>query len=239
MPEEQYKNVINRLVYYRKNLGVSQTEMAELLGITQSEYSKIENGQTRLLHKHLKAMHSSRWDVDYIVTGSKSLSKTGGLADILKGCTAEEYERLFVYTIENAFLYWDDIFKQQNNLCLYSELKIQLVMIANQAAQPEVLRYIRTVLGMNKKEFGELLDITRKTYSRCEEGDSELDTEHILKLYNNGICSPSFVIDYKQELIAAIDCELLAVDCDVRMWFYNKISDELDNIRRLKHITKT
>lgn len=239
MPEEQYKNVINRLIYYRKNLGVSQAEMAELLGISQSEYSKIENGQTRLLHKHLKALHGNRWDVDYIVTGSHSLCKTGGLNDILDGCSAEEYEKLYVYTIENAFLYWDDIFKQPKNLRLYSELKIQLVMIANQAAQPEVLRYIRTVLGMNKKEFGELLDVTRKTYSRCEEGSSELDTEHILKLYNHGICCPSFVIDYKHELIAGIDYELQAVDSDIRTWFYNKIANELHNIRRLKHITKT
>lgn len=239
MPEEQYKNVINRLIYYRKNLGVSQAEMAKLLGITQSEYSKIENGQTRLLHKHLKALHGNRWDVDYIVTGRQSLCKTGGLKDILADCTAEEYAQLYVYTIENAFLYWDDIFKQQKNLCLYSELKIQLVMIANQAEQPEVLRCIRTVLGMNKKEFGELLDLTRKTYSRCEEGTSQLDTEHILKLYNNGICSPSFVIDYKHELIAGIDYELQAVDSDVRKWFYDKISNELHNIRQLKQITKT
>lgn len=236
MPDIQYKNVINRLIYYRKNLGATQKEMAELLGISQSEYCKIENGQGRLLQRHLKTMYSKHWDIDYIVTGKHNMCDTGVLNNILNQCTPEEADLLYGCIIENVFLYWDMLFQEHSNKCLYSEIKIIIVMMANQASQSETLRYIRTVLGMNKKEFGELLDITRKTYSRCEEGTSQLDIEHILKLYNNQICNPSFIVDYRHELLARINYELQSADDNIRNWFYDKISGELKEIRKLKNI---
>lgn len=43
-----YNEVLKRLVEERKRLGLSQQEMARLIYITQSNYSKVEKGLHRL-----------------------------------------------------------------------------------------------------------------------------------------------------------------------------------------------
>ena len=44
-----YNEVLKRLIEERKNLGLSQMEMARLVYITQSNYSKVEKGLQRLM----------------------------------------------------------------------------------------------------------------------------------------------------------------------------------------------
>lgn len=45
---EQYSNLIERLCQERKRLGLSQTEVANHLNMTQSEISKIETNERRI-----------------------------------------------------------------------------------------------------------------------------------------------------------------------------------------------
>ncbi|MDX6745448.1 helix-turn-helix transcriptional regulator [Polaribacter sp. PL03] len=44
----QINNVLKQIVYRRKRLGLTQTELAEKLDITLSGYYKIEKGKTKL-----------------------------------------------------------------------------------------------------------------------------------------------------------------------------------------------
>ena len=39
-----YKDVLKRLVMYRKSMGLMQTDIAEKFGLMQEQYSYIENG---------------------------------------------------------------------------------------------------------------------------------------------------------------------------------------------------
>lgn len=45
---EQYVQIVNLLSAERKRLGLSQKEIADILGMTQSDISKIENFERRL-----------------------------------------------------------------------------------------------------------------------------------------------------------------------------------------------
>ncbi|WP_158967659.1 helix-turn-helix domain-containing protein [Paraglaciecola sp. L3A3] len=45
---EQYSNLIEKLCQERKRLGLSQTEVANTLKMTQSEISKIETSERRI-----------------------------------------------------------------------------------------------------------------------------------------------------------------------------------------------
>lgn len=51
--------MIERLKYVRKSLGFNQTEFAKHLGITQTAYSMIENGNRPLADKYIKVICSS------------------------------------------------------------------------------------------------------------------------------------------------------------------------------------
>ena len=44
----QVNNVLNQIIYRRKRLGLSQTDIAKKLDITLSGYFKIEKGKTKL-----------------------------------------------------------------------------------------------------------------------------------------------------------------------------------------------
>ncbi|AUC85671.1 hypothetical protein CW731_10395 [Polaribacter sp. ALD11] len=44
----QINNVLKQIVYRRKRLGLTQTDLAEKLDITLSGYYKIEKGKTKL-----------------------------------------------------------------------------------------------------------------------------------------------------------------------------------------------
>ena len=46
--DHQVNHVLNKIVYRRKRLGLSQTDIAKKLDITLSGYFKIEKGKTKL-----------------------------------------------------------------------------------------------------------------------------------------------------------------------------------------------
>lgn len=49
-----YNEMLKRLIEERKRLGLSQQQMARLVHITQSNYSKVEKGLHRLSYEELK-----------------------------------------------------------------------------------------------------------------------------------------------------------------------------------------
>ena len=58
-----YNEMLKRLIEERKRLGLSQQQMARLVHITQSNYSKVEKGLHRLSYEELKYL-----SIDNLVT---------------------------------------------------------------------------------------------------------------------------------------------------------------------------
>lgn len=67
--------VLKRLIEERKRLGLSQQEMAHLVYITQSNYSKVEKGLHRLSYEELKYLSNANVDIFYIFTGYRCIGK--------------------------------------------------------------------------------------------------------------------------------------------------------------------
>ncbi len=55
-----YNEVLIRLIEERKRLGLSQKEMARLVYITQSNYSKVEKGLHRLSYEEVKYLSKAK-----------------------------------------------------------------------------------------------------------------------------------------------------------------------------------
>ena len=70
-----YNEVLERLIEERKRLGLSQQEMASLVHITQSNYSKVEKGLHRLSYEELKYLSKANIDIFYIFTGYRCSGK--------------------------------------------------------------------------------------------------------------------------------------------------------------------
>ena len=70
-----YNEVLKRLIEERKRLVLSQQEMARLVHITQSNYSKVEKGLHRLSYEELKYLSKANVDIFYILTGYRCAGK--------------------------------------------------------------------------------------------------------------------------------------------------------------------
>lgn len=55
--------MLKRLIEERKRLGLSQQQMARLVHITQSNYSKVEKGLHRLSYEELKYLSKANIDI--------------------------------------------------------------------------------------------------------------------------------------------------------------------------------
>lgn len=70
-----YNEMLKRLIEERKRLGLSQQQMARLVHITQSNYSKVEKGLHRLSYEELKYLSKANIDIFYIFTGYRCAGK--------------------------------------------------------------------------------------------------------------------------------------------------------------------
>lgn len=53
----------------RKHFRLNQTEMADKLGISQSQLSKLENGENQLAPKHLLVLYKMGVNLNWLISG--------------------------------------------------------------------------------------------------------------------------------------------------------------------------
>ena len=82
---------------------MSQESMGSVMGITQSHYSKVENGKKIISGEELHNLDMNGIDVDYLVSGIKSPRTV--LDDLMEACGREkkaELLQLIVWTIQQG-----------------------------------------------------------------------------------------------------------------------------------------
>lgn len=77
-----YDEMLKRLQAYRKSLGLKQRQICKTVGVTQEQYSYLENGLVKLTDDNLKALYGIGLDLDYLITG-KEYDYTAEDLDIL------------------------------------------------------------------------------------------------------------------------------------------------------------
>ena len=74
-----YKDVLKRLVMYRKSMGLMQTDIAEKFGLMQEQYSYIENGGIIISGQILMNFSEIGFDLDELIAGKKYVYHTKDL----------------------------------------------------------------------------------------------------------------------------------------------------------------
>ena len=82
--ENSYLSVANRLRIYREKLNETQNSMGSLLGVTQSHYSRLEDGKKVISYQNLQHFRANGGDVQFLITGE--WVKRGPIDEYLEKC---------------------------------------------------------------------------------------------------------------------------------------------------------
>ena len=98
-----YEGVLQRLQMYRQKRKLNQKSMSQMMGVTQSHYSKLEQGKTIISAEELKNFDSHGCNMDYLLTGEECEETI--LNHYLGVCKKEiksDFLQLMVWTIEQG-----------------------------------------------------------------------------------------------------------------------------------------
>lgn len=189
-----YEDFLKRFSQYRLCLNMTQAETSHLLGITQSQFSKMELGKIIVSYKSLKCLMKEGWDVDYLVTGKESVHGVSELTELMM--QIEDHERRGVL---NAVAW---LLEQGVNKCVSEvsfETKCEIEVLKRRADGSEtdsVLQEIRKISGVSQIPMSEKLGVNIKKYRMLEKSKANPDAELLLRLYEVTGCKPSLLIDY-------------------------------------------
>ena len=200
-----YNEVLKRLREERKRMNLSQNEMARLVHMTQSNYSKIEKGLHRLSYEELKYLSKAKVDIIYIFAGYRC---TGKYVEYLQKSTYAELSYLLgiIYSLvvlkdcRTNTEQWKDIFKRVK----------YVPMILNSKNDTNIFLVIRQVIGIRQKQMAEKLGVDIKKFRELEKDRCLPDSEIIWKLYNMFQISPAVVLKDKNSMINEISSLLEA-----------------------------
>lgn len=173
---------------------MTQEETSNLLGVTQSQFSKMELGKIIVSYKSLKCLMKEGWDVDYLVTGKESAHEVSELTELMM--QIEDHERRGVL---NAVAW---LLEQGVNKCVSEvsfETKCEIEVLKRRADGSEtdsVLQEIRKISGVSQIPMSEKLGVNIKKYRMLEKSKANPDAELLLRLYEVTGCKPSLLIDY-------------------------------------------
>lgn len=194
-----YNEVLKRLIEERKRLGLSQDEMARLVYITQSNYSKVEKGVHRLSYEELKYLSKSKVDIFYIFTGYRCAGK---YVEYFERYTYIElccylsiiYSVVVLNDCRSSTEQWKDLVKRVKYVTLVLDCK----------RASNIFLDIRHMTGSRQKPMAEKLGVDIKKFRELEKDRCLPDSEIIWKLYNSYQVSPAVVLKDKNCLINEI-----------------------------------
>ena len=194
-----YNEMLKRLIEERKRLGLSQQEMARLVHITQSNYSKVEKGFHRLSYEELKYLSKAKVDIFYIFTGYRC---AGRYVEYFQKYTYIElccylgiiYSLVVLNACRSNTEQWKDIVKRVKY--------VPLVLDCNKSSN--IFLVIRHMTDSRQKSMAEKLGVDIKKFRELEKDRCLPDSEIIWKLYNFYQISPAVVLKDKNCLINEI-----------------------------------
>lgn len=185
-----YDGVVQRLGEYRKELGVSQSEMGTYLGVTQSHYLKLEKGMKVISKRSLLTLRDSGKDVFWLLTGKKS---GNGVLD----CFLKEFDDAakrkkmlenIIWVTEEGARFSGDAYDESLN-------KAYRLMKGSNLEEAFIWKKIRDAEDLTQIEMAEILDINIKKYRKMEKGEIAEDAEILAVLYEKLHYSPMLFLD--------------------------------------------
>ncbi len=204
-----YNDVLMRLNEERVRLTLSQNEMTRIVHMTQSNYSKVEQGLRRLSYNELKCLCDSEIDIYYVFTGYRS---EGKYTELLLKC---DYSELCSYL---SIIYSVAVLRQNKctTECWSSILeRVRYVpLITGNHKSKNIFLAIRHSMNLQQKKIAEALGVDIKKYRDLEKGRSLPDSELLWRLYHSFHISPVVLLKDKNGLIHEISSLLEAAEAD-------------------------
>lgn len=191
-----YEDFLRRLNLYRQRLNMTQKETSNVLGITQSQFSKMELGKTIMPYRALQHLVNMGWDVDYLVTGKESVQKVSELRNLVMQAEGE-YRSKLLDTV--AWLLKQGIDKSVPDMDFETKCEIEILkMRAGGGSCDTVLYKIRQITGMAQIPMAEKLGVNIKKYRMLEKNKVNPDAELLFRIYEVTGCKPSLLINYDE-----------------------------------------
>ena len=198
---KRYEDFLGRLNQYRLYLNMTQEELSSALGITQSQFSKIELGKTVMPYKILECLEGMGWDVDYLVTGQNFEKGTSELNVILQ--QVEEIYKKEVLSVVTWFVK-QGLSKCCQNLSLECKCEMEILQMRAIGECPySVLYEVRKILDVAQAIMAEKLGVNIKKYRKLEKNETRPDVELLFRIYEVTGCKPSLILhnDHVESII--------------------------------------
>lgn len=194
-----YDAFLQRLTKYRQMLGATQKEMSRMLNITQSQYSKFEQGRVIISYNVLKELKNHHWDIDFIITGrtfpreNNELNELYSLSDEINKCRICE---LFHWNIKNS-----GGINETPELAFEWNYLRMIVLMENNIVHP--FEIVRKIYDITQIEMSEILGINIKKYREIEKREAMPDAQILYVMYEKLKCMPS-VLTEDRSIMGAI-----------------------------------
>ena len=198
-----YDEMLKRLRAYRRSLGLKQRQMCKAIGVTQEQYSYIENGFIRITDSHLRVFHSMGLDLNYLIT-SKKYNYAAEDFDILLN-EFKEPQRNFVMKIIAELLVekWErKDFPQDMTKNVIKRIQL-LSAVLDLWNSFSMLELVRNEQGISQVEMMQKLGVGIKKYRLLEREEEFPDADILLSLYDISGYPPIMFMDiYDRRLLA-------------------------------------
>lgn len=210
--DKNYLSIPMRLAGYRELMNLSQTQMGEKLGVTQSHYSKLESGLKGVSFRNLKCFEENGGDAFFLITGDHR--REGELEHYLeRGGSRYEKTRIFeilVWATETGRRSLGDdaaALTERTGKCIR--------LIRNYSEDLSVWRNIRKAEDCSQEDMAKIFDINIKRYRSIEKGESMPDAEILQTLYEKMNYSPLLILDRRMYYLDELNrvWEALPQDC--------------------------
>lgn len=190
----EYSDVCRRVAQYRYQSGFSQEQMANILDMTQENYSHIENGKVKIAGSVIRDFFKLGWDIDYIITGRRF-----------------ELHNDF----SDTFMEFEDKNDRSFASRMIAELMILQMLKTNHTLTDEqrsivkitcyylrhwdnfsMFAFIRTLEGVNQTVMAGKLGVSYKTYGAFERETKFPDALMLMECYNQYGYQPSLYLKY-------------------------------------------
>lgn len=197
-----YKDVLKRLVLYRKYLGLTQNKLASKAGINQVVYSYIEKGHVLISGRLLIKFDSIGLSVDSLISGKTYDYKACDLDTAINSIAADRIKdfilKLLVEIIVNDF---------RKNSAAMTDNILLLEALSRSWDNFSMLRFVRSRLKLNQTDMAEYLGLSIKKYRALERENIYPDAEMLLYLYNISHYQPALFMnmpDRKLQIIKSV-----------------------------------
>lgn len=195
-----YKDMLERIKQYRKNVGLQQSHLGDKLEISQEAYSYIENGESKISYEAMMVFDNMGLSVNKLVTGKEYPSECREFEEAIATICDENRREWMLKLVAELIL-----------ICLKRDIYLMKDTNSIELLQYTVkfwdefsmIRIVRAQQGCSQMVLAEKMGVSIKKYRKLEREIRYPDAEILLRLYAISGYEPALFVrkENRKELI--------------------------------------